>query len=117
MKFYKPDLHAFTKAAPGAENKMIHAQNMTLAIWHMDKDAVLATHTHPQEQFACVISGAIQFNVGGKEVIVKAGELIEFAANEEHGGLALEDSIIYDFFAPRRDDFIEKFPTISAEEV
>ena len=65
-------------------------------------------HKHPHEQITYVISGALKFSVGGEEQIVHAGDAIYMPANVEHGVLlALEDSVIVDTFAPKRDDFLK----------
>ena len=72
------------------------------------KGTTTAVHKHPHEQITYVISGALKFSVGGQEQIVHAGDAVYMPANVEHGVLlALDDSVIIDNFAPKRDDFLK----------
>ena len=91
---------------PRVERKVIHTQNMTLARIALLKGAVVPEHRHPNEQMSMVQTGALKFVVDGREVIVRAGEMLELPADFPHSAEALEDSVAVDLFAPRREDWI-----------
>jgi quercetin dioxygenase-like cupin family protein len=67
-----------------------------------------ALHHHPHAQITYVVRGSLKFSVGGQVQVVHGGDTIYMPANVEHGLLeALEDSLIVDTFAPKRDDFLK----------
>ena len=77
-----------------------------MAHWAFDKDAVLASHSHPHEQMAYVISGKVRFELeSGESKVLEGGDFVVFASNEIHGGVALENSVVLDAFTPAREDF------------
>ncbi len=73
------------------------------------KGCVVPTHSHPNEQLAFILEGALKFTLGdGATHIVRAGEVLVIPANLEHSAEALEDTIDFDVFAPPRQDWIDK---------
>ena len=44
----------------------------------------------------------------GKEVIVRAGEVLVIPPNIVHGAVAIEDTVDFDFFAPPRQDWLNQ---------
>jgi len=53
-----------------------------------------------------VEQGALKFVLGGKEIVVKAGEVLQIPPHLPHSAEALEDSIAMDLFSPVREDWI-----------
>ncbi len=96
----------------GSANRIVHAHGMTAAFWNMAKGAPLTVHAHEHEQLLYVVSGALEITASGKTVLVRAGEMLVFASNEAHGGVAVEDSLVMDVFTPVREDFQAKFPFV-----
>lgn len=66
-----------------------------------------ALHTHPHRQCTYVLSGAFESNVEGAKQVLRAGDCVYTAGNQEHGLLALEDGVILDIFTPVREDFLK----------
>lgn len=64
-------------------------------------------HSHPNEQIALILSGALEFTVAGEKITVRAGELIILPPNVPHSAIALEDTEDIDFFAPPRQDWLD----------
>lgn len=70
------------------------------------KGCVVPRHAHENEQFACILSGCLRFELDsdagtGKEtVVVTAGELIHFPSNVAHAAEALEETVVLDVFSP-----------------
>jgi len=81
---------------PHTTRKAIHSGNMTIARLELRKDAQVAEHSHHNEQ--------IKFAIDGGHKVVRAGETLVFPPNVPHGVVALEDTVVFDAFAPRRDD-------------
>jgi quercetin dioxygenase-like cupin family protein len=74
-------------------------------LW-LAKGAVVPPHRHVSEQITMVISGALMFTIDGKEVTVRAGELLIIPPDVIHSALALEDTDDIDSFSPLREDWL-----------
>lgn len=71
------------------------------------KGCVVPEHSHPNEQIAFILEGALRFNLPGETHTVHAGEILVIPANVPHSAEALEDTIDFDIFAPPRQDWID----------
>jgi quercetin dioxygenase-like cupin family protein len=88
--------------------QMISGENATVSQLLMKKGAVVPRHSHLNEQYSWIISGALKFVFDDREILVGAGEILLIPANVPHSAVALEDTVDVDFFAPRREDWIRK---------
>ena len=50
----------------------------------------------------------MKFDINGKEVIVREGEVLHIPSNVMHGAEALEDTLDLDVFSPIRQDWLDK---------
>ncbi len=71
-----------------------------------EKGCVLPAHKHENEQLSYVLKGALNFTLGEREVLVKAGEVLVIPSNVEHAARALEDTVSIDVLSPVRRDLI-----------
>jgi quercetin dioxygenase-like cupin family protein len=85
--------------------KAIHSGNMTIARLELRKDAQVPEHSHHNEQITMVESGALKFAIDGGHKVVRKGETLVIPPNVPHGVVALEDTVVFDVFAPKRDDW------------
>jgi len=79
---------------------------------------VAPRHFHPNEQVTCLVSGALRFELGEDgqhELIARAGEVLVIPAGLPHGAQALEDTEVFDVFAPPRQDWLAGGGAIPAE--
>ena len=81
--------------------------NTMLARIVLKKGAHVPTHQHFHEQISHVVEGALNFLVDGKEVTVRAGEILTIPPDVPHEVIALEDSVALDIFNPPRQDWID----------
>jgi quercetin dioxygenase-like cupin family protein len=88
--------------------QMISGENATISQLVLKKGATVPRHSHVNEQYSWIISGALNFIFDDREIVVGAGELLLIPANVAHGAVALEDTVDVDIFAPRREDWIRK---------
>ena len=91
---------------PTIARKMIHGETMTLAQLRLSKGAVVPMHHHVNEQISMVQSGALRFQIGGEEKLLKAGQNVRIPPNVPHMVTAEEDSVAVDLFSPVREDWI-----------
>ena len=88
--------------------QMISGENATLSQLLLKRGAVVPRHSHVNEQYSWIISGALKFVFDDREIVVGAGEVLLIPANVPHSAVAMEDTVDVDFFAPRREDWIRK---------
>ena len=88
--------------------QMISGENATIAQILLKKGATVPRHSHMNEQYSWIISGALNFVFDDREILVGAGEILLIPANVAHSAVALEDTVDVDIFAPRREDWISK---------
>ena len=74
----------------------------------LKKGCLVPLHAHHNEQISLVLSGALEFVVGGVTQVVRAGEILVIPPHAPHSALALEDTENLDLFAPPRQDWIDK---------
>jgi len=91
---------------PLLERQRIIGEKMMLSRVFLRKGCDVPTHSHENEQFACVMSGKVLFGLGDvgsetrREVTLGTGEVMHLPANVPHSALALEDTLILDLFSP-----------------
>ena len=88
--------------------QMISGENATISQLLLKKGATVPRHSHMNEQYSWIISGALNFVFDDREILVGAGEILLIPANVAHSAVALEDTVDVDIFAPRREDWIRK---------
>jgi quercetin dioxygenase-like cupin family protein len=88
--------------------QMISGENATISQLLLKKGASVPRHSHMNEQYSWIISGALKFVFDDREILVGEGEILLIPANVAHSAVALEDTVDVDIFAPRRDDWIRK---------
>jgi quercetin dioxygenase-like cupin family protein len=75
---------------------------------YLKKDAVVPLHSHESEQITYILDGALKFELQGREVTVRKGEMLLIPSNVPHRAVALEDTLDLDIFSPIRHDWLTK---------
>ena len=104
--------HRWTDIAPELLNPLVTRQyvvgtNMMLARIVRKTGARVPMHQHFHEQMSHVVEGALSFLVDGKEIAVRAGEVLCIPPHVPHEVIAIEDSVALDIFNPPRQDWID----------
>ena len=90
---------------PLVSRRVMHGAQMTVAQVNLAKGAVVPEHHHPPEQTPLLQAGKLVFFMGGDEVEVNAGEMLNIPPHIPHKVEALENSVAIDLFSPARDDW------------
>ena len=90
---------------PGLKAKLVHSENMTVSLWEIEKDAILPSHQHINEQVSIVTKGILDFTIDGKTTRMEKGMVAVIPANVEHSAIAVTDVEVTDVFYPIRADF------------
>jgi quercetin dioxygenase-like cupin family protein len=104
--------HRWADIEPEPLNALITRQyivgkNVMLARIVLKKGAQVPMHHHFHEQISHVVEGALNFTSDGKDVAVRAGEILTIPPDVPHQVIALEDSVALDIFNPPRQDWID----------
>ncbi len=86
--------------------KFIHGDRVMVAEVRLKKGAVVPEHHHESEQVTWITKGELLFEINGKKINVKAGEVLVIPSNTPHKATAMEDTIDMDLFSPIRHDWI-----------
>ncbi len=74
----------------------------------LGKGSIVPLHQHVNEQISYILEGALKFWIDGKEIVVRAGEVLCIPPNMPHKAEALEDTVDLDIFYPPRQDWLDK---------
>lgn len=93
---------------PLLQRHFVVGQDIMVARVLMKKGCIVPLHSHHNEQLTYILEGALKFWIDGKEIVVRAGEVLTIPRNMPHKAEALEDTVDLDVFNPPRADWIEK---------
>ncbi len=91
---------------PLLERQRIIGSQAMLSRILLRKGCDVPRHQHPNEQFACVLSGRMRFGLGEpgtpgfREVTLTGGEVLHLPGGVAHSAVAIEDSEVLDVFSP-----------------
>ena len=105
LEFDKMDREALN---PLIDRQMVVGDKVMLARVLMKKGAHVPLHHHHNEQVTYILSGALKFAIDGREIVVRAGEVLCIPPHLPHEAWALEDTVDLDVFDPPREDWLNK---------
>jgi unsaturated pyranuronate lyase len=91
---------------PLATRQYLVGTNTMLARLTFKTGGHVPMHAHRHEQISQVAEGALVFGIEGRDVTVRAGEILCIPPHVPHEVTALEDSVALDIFNPPREDWI-----------
>ena len=98
------DVKSFELAA-GVIGRPLFGAGAMINLIELEPDAVVPLHSHPHEQIGYVVRGAIQFTIGERVEVLRAGDGYVIPGGVPHSCLGLESSLAVDVFAPVRDEY------------
>lgn len=96
------------KMNPLIDREMVWGEKLMIARVLLKKGGHVPLHQHHNEQVTYVLEGALKFAIDGKEIVVRAGEVLCIPSNMPHEAWAVEDTVDLDVFTPPREDWINK---------
>jgi quercetin dioxygenase-like cupin family protein len=93
---------------PLLRRHFIVGRNIMLARVLLRKGCIVPEHSHHNEQVTYILDGALKFWIDGREIVVRAGEVLTIPPHMPHKAEALEDTVDLDVFNPPRADWIDK---------
>ena len=86
---------------------LAYNDEIMLCHFQLEEGARIPLHNHPAVQTGYIISGRMQFigKADSDTFEVGPGDAYAFESEKHHGGVALEDSVFVEVFAPSRDEY------------
>ena len=106
MKLHRWKQIPLEQLNPEFARQALHTDRMTVAYLHLKKGGVVPEHHHENEQISMVLEGRLKFLAAGEEYLVEGGEVMQIPSNLPHRVEVLEDSVVFDLFAPIRADWL-----------
>jgi quercetin dioxygenase-like cupin family protein len=88
--------------------RIVSGEKAMVAQVYLKKNAVVPLHHHESEQVTCILEGALKFELDGREITVRKGEVLVIPSNMPHRAVALEDTLDLDLFSPIRHDWLAR---------
>jgi quercetin dioxygenase-like cupin family protein len=111
VTFYRWDDMPKERVSDLLSRRLITGERMMLAHVYLAKGCIVPRHHHENEQLTYILEGALRFWIGedeGRELVVRAGEVLHIPSNVPHKAEALEDTLDVDVFSPPRQDWLDK---------
>jgi quercetin dioxygenase-like cupin family protein len=91
---------------PGISRQILQGEHQTLVRYVYAPGSRFPLHSHRQEQITAVISGEIEFTVGGETIKLQVGQAAVIPANMPHGARVIGESPVetLNALSPRRDE-------------
>jgi quercetin dioxygenase-like cupin family protein len=94
------------KISDQISRRILIGEKEMIVWWSMKAGAHAAAHHHPHEQAFWVISGRMDFRLGGERRMCGPGDVGVVPGGVEHEAWFPEDTEVMDVFAPPREDFL-----------
>lgn len=78
----------------GIARQTVNGANQTLVRYIYQPGSVFPVHSHPEEQITVVLSGSIDFTVGGSALTLSAGEVTLIPSNTPHGAMVTGAEVV-----------------------
>jgi quercetin dioxygenase-like cupin family protein len=102
----------FVKAGNGSRHNIFPGVNITagegmlLSVVNLDPNSVVLEHSHPHEQMGYLVSGQLEFTVGGDTRLLSAGDTWRIPGGVKHKVIAVGGpAVAIDVFHPIREDY------------
>ena len=90
----------------GVVARAVNGERLTLAVVELEPGAIVAQHSHDNEQLGIVLRGSMTLRVGAEERELRPGETWRIESNATHDAHAgSEGAVVIDVFAPTRSDW------------
>lgn len=92
---------------PGVELRATAGEELMLSVVNLEPDSVVELHSHPHEQMGYLISGTLEFTIGGETKILGPGDMWRIPGGVPHRVVAVGGPAkAIDVFHPIREDYL-----------
>lgn len=91
---------------PGVELRSASGDALMLSVVTLEPGAVVPEHSHPHEQMGYLVSGRLEFTIGGQTRILGPGDQWRIPGGVPHRVVAVDGpALALDVFHPVREDY------------
>ncbi len=92
---------------PGVEIVTNATSGLMISVVSLEPHSLVPDHSHPHEQMGLLISGRLEFTIGGVTRILGPGDAWKIPGGVVHRVVALDDpAVALDVFHPIREDYL-----------
>lgn len=96
---------------PGVDLRVTAGRGVMLSVVEFEPGGVVPEHSHPHEQMGYLVSGRLEFTVGGLTRLLEPGDLWRIPGGVPHRVVAVDGpAVALDVFNPVREDYM-RHPT------
>lgn len=97
------------KVFPGVKMWAVSLENTMFTYFEIESNSWIESHNHISEQITLVLDGELFFEIDGKTIRVKAGEIIAIPSNIVHAAYTKEKKVkAADAWSPPAEKYINK---------
>src|SRR5258707_15030017 len=108
MEFYTWDEMEKEVLSDTIARKIISGDKAMVAQVFLAKGAIVPEHHHESEQITYILEGALQFEIGVRQIVVGKGQVLRIPSKVPPSAVALEDTLDLHIFSPMRQDWLKK---------
>jgi quercetin dioxygenase-like cupin family protein len=92
---------------PGVEICTVAGGSLMLSVVNLEPGSVVPDHSHPHEQMGLLLSGRLEFTVGGVTRTLGPGDQWRIPGGVSHSVRAVDGpAVALDVFCPIREDYL-----------
>ena len=106
VRHYTSGELALRQDVPGARFWSVSLEHSMLTWFEVEPHSRFEEHRHSSEQITLVLSGALRFEIDGRRIVARAGEVVAIPADVPHAVESLNQPVTaVDAWSPVREDF------------
>lgn len=106
--FGKHSDSGFSEVLPGISIKTIcHGRSTLMSEFRLKAGALLAEHSHPNEQIGYLVRGRMKLHIGQSARELLPGDSWCVAGGVPHRAEIFADSVAIEIFSPLREDYLK----------
>ena len=86
---------------------LVHGDKTSMHQFILKKGATIPVHKHSHEQTGFMVSGQMNFNIGGEKFVAETGDSWSIPGDMEHSVYVIEDAVVVEVFSPVREDYLK----------
>lgn len=95
--------------AEGASAQALFGEGAMLNLVELKPNAIVALHSHPEEQLGMILRGQMTLKVNGTDHVLGKMDCYTMPGGVEHEGIGgPEGALVLDVFRPVREDYRQK---------
>ena len=92
---------------PGVGIETVAGQRMMISVVNLEPESRVLDHAHPHEQMGYLVSGQLEFTIGGVTELLNPGDMWRIPGGVSHRVRAVGGhAVAIDVFQPIREDYL-----------